>query len=289
MEFYSRSNGVTGTGFLDTMVSVCSQIGQFAVSRADERALLLRDHELSLAKRIQQCWQPHDSPNIPGYDIAGSSIAAQEVGGDYFDFFPTSGGRTGIAIGDAAGHGFDSALHIAEVRAYIRALSATDYSLPRIFGLTNQHFIEHSDGGSFVTLLLARLDPATGELTYANAGHLSAWFFDANGKHHTTMASTGFPLGVIRCAPFPTGPPVRLKPGDWVLMFTDGVIEARDKSGEPLGVNRLLELARETHTGRCARDAAPGLLNRVAEFVDGPLDDDMTVVLIARNEGGNRQ
>lgn len=283
MEFYSRSKRKPPAGLQETMASIGSQIGQFALHRAAARSLLLRNHELALARRIQVGWQPRESPMVPGYDIAGASLPAHEVGGDYFDFFSMSDQRIGIAIGDATGHGLDSALQIAEVRAYVRALAAAENCLEKTFSLVNRHFIEHAEEGCFVTLLLARLDPATGELTYNNAGHLSGHVFDASGALRQTMPSTSFPLGVISGVPFPPGPSLQLNPGDWVLLFTDGIIDAREKDGEPLGTERFLRLARELCPGRCAREAIHTLIGRVAEFAGHEFDDDMTAVLIARN------
>jgi serine phosphatase RsbU (regulator of sigma subunit) len=196
-----------------------------------------------------------------------------------------SDGRTGVVIGDAAGHGLNSALNIAEVRAYVRALAATESRLERIFSLTNQHFIHDAEEVSFVTLLLVQLNPITGELNYNNAGHLSGCVFDAMGRLRRTMPSTSFPLGIISGARFPPGPALRLDPGDWVLMFTDGVIDARSEDGELLGIDGFLKFAREVYPGRSARESMRILLDRVANFADGQFDDDMTAVVIARNAG----
>lgn len=283
MEFYSRSNRRPAAGFLETMASIGTQLGQFAARRCAERSLLLRNQQRALAKRIQQGWHLRESLQVPGYDIAGASMPADDVGGDYFDIFSMSGGRTGIAIGDAAGHGLDSALLIAEVRAYIRALAATESSLERVFSLTNQYFIQHAEEGTFVTLLLVRLDPATGEMTYNNAGHLSGQVFDSAGRRRTTMPSTGFPLGVISGVPFPPGPKLRLRPGDWALLFTDGVLDACKQDGEPLGIGRFLEIVHDVCPGRCARETVQTVLDRVADFAGHEFQDDMTAVLIVRD------
>lgn len=283
MEFYSRSTHPRPTGFLETMGDISEQIARSVIHHNAERSLLLRRHEMAMAKHIQQGWQPRETPDVPGYDIGGASIPAREVGGDYFDYFDMPDGRIGIAIGDASGHGLDSALNIAEVRAYVRALGATTDHPERILALTNRYFIQQASEGTFVTLLLSRLDPRTGELRYSNAGHLSGRVFNSAGDTGRAMHSTGFPLGIVRDAAFPPGPTLRLEPGEWALLFTDGVIDARDKSGESLGLEGLLRFLMDLHPGRCARELTYGLLQRVADFADNEFDDDITAVIIARN------
>lgn len=283
IEFYSRSARSPLPGFEEMALSVGSQIGQFAARCSAERSLLLRKHELSLAKRIQQGWQPHERLKVPGYEISGVSLPAHEVGGDYFDIFSMAGNRVAIAVGDAAGHGFDSALNIAEVRAYVRALASTESSLQRIFTLVNRHFIEHAEEGTFVTLLLVRLDPATGELSYNNAGHLSGFIFDVSGRPRSTMPSTGFPIGMVNDVPFPSGPSQHLEPGEWALLFTDGIVDACYPDGERLGFEDFLNMASELCPGRCPRDAIKELVRRVAELTNNEFPDDMTAVLISRH------
>lgn len=283
IEFYSRIAQTPTAGFEELALNIGSQIGQFAARCSAERSLLLRKHELSLAKRIQQGWQPRERLKVPGYDIAGVSLPAHEVGGDYFDIFPMAGKRVAIAVGDAAGHGFDSALNIAEVRAYVRALASTESSLQRIFSLVNRHFIEHAEDGTFVTLLLIRLDPATGELAYNNAGHLSGFIFDVSGKVRKTMPSTGFPIGMVNDVPFPCGPSQTLGPGEWALLFTDGIVDACYPDGARLGFEDFLKLAGELCPRRCPRDAIKELVRRVAELTNNEMQDDMTAVLISRH------
>jgi sigma-B regulation protein RsbU (phosphoserine phosphatase) len=283
LEFYSLSCREPTIGFQETMASVSSQVAQFVLEQHAQSSLHRRERELQLAKQIQLNCQPKMSLKFSGYQIAGVSLPADSVGGDYFDFFPVCGDRILIAIGDAAGHGFSSALRISEVRAYIRALAMAESSLERIFALTNQYFIDHSESGSFVTLLVVSLDPNTGVLKYNNAGHLSGYVFDPEGDCRLVMPSTSFPIGIAPCAKFPPGPSLQLHRGEWILLFSDGVIDARNKDGKLLGNEGFLEIAQQVGPGSNAQESAQLMLNRVSEFADGPLEDDMTIVIISRD------
>jgi PAS domain S-box-containing protein len=280
LEFFSPEAREPDRDLLEVLGSVGCQIGQFVERRRAEQAVQEHEQELRVARKIQQGLLPRSPPALPGLDLAGLSVPAQETGGDYFDFFLLPDGAVAVAVGDASGHGVGAALLIAETRAYIRALSLTHADLATIQALTNRRFAEDVGDYYFVTLFLARYDPRSRALTYTSAGHPTAHVVDAAGSRRADLDSTGWPLGVEVRAEFPAASPLVLQPGDLLLVMTDGVLEARSPQGELFGCTRALDVAR-ARRARPAREIVTALQEAVTDFCQGrPADDDGTCVVL---------
>src|SRR5262249_11595589 len=207
--------------------------------RAEEEAAKQR-----LARQIQQSLFPSEPPRDPGLDVSCASPPADATGGDYFDYLLLPCGGLGLVIGDASGHGIGPALMMAATRAYLRALALTRADLGEILALLNRALAGDLATEHFVTLLFARLDPATRSCAYASAGHSAGYVRDRSGAVRCRLESTGLPLGVSPDAPFPTRTGIALQPGDLLLLLTDGILEARSPDGDAFGVQRALDVIR---------------------------------------------
>jgi phosphoserine phosphatase RsbU/P len=245
--------------------------------RAEEERMQLR---FRIAREVQQKLFPTAPPFCPGFEISGTSHPAEHTGGDYFDYFPLAGGGVGIAIGDVCGHGFGPALLMAATRAYLRALALTNASIGDILCLANRALAADVDDGRFVTLLMARLDPAARSLVYVNAGHPSGYVLKHDGSVRAVLGTTGLPLGVTDEANFPEPEAVALEPGDHVLLLTDGVIEAVGPDRALFGTERALDVVR-ARSGEPASRIVEALHRAVRDFAgkDEPADDVTSVVI----------
>ena len=239
------------------------------------------ESELELATKVQQALLPQQVP-----DIAGLELAAEIVGGDYFDFFRFRDGPHGLVIGDVAGHGMSASLLMASLQASLRTL-VSDYEAPAdVVGRLNLLFCHNIHLAKFVTLFLARFDSPTHSLTYCNAGHNPPLLFRAqpNGKEpFSYLRPTGAAIGLVEEFQFGTET-VTLRPGDILLLYTDGLTEAINPHEEEFGQERLVELVRDgSHWS--AQELVREVRHRLQEFTHGqPLADDTTIVVCKTKE-----
>jgi serine phosphatase RsbU (regulator of sigma subunit) len=265
------------------MFSIGSQVSQFVERRVAEAMVDRHQEERQAAGRIQQGLFPRRSPDVTGFQIGGRCVSALEVGGDCFDFIPVTVCRDeflDVLVADASGHGMGAALLATEARAYVRALSMCCADVGTILTLVNHRLASDRDSEGFVTALLLQLEPRTGSVVYANAGHHPGYVLNKQGIVRHELSSTCCPLGISRTVEFATESGIFLQPGDLVLLFTDGAVEGCSAAGEPFGVQRLISIA---HAHR--RETIDGILDEIfqeiTEFCEyGLLTDDVTVVLI---------
>ncbi len=234
--------------------------------------------QLSLAREVQQRF--YTAPiSVPGFDIAAAAYPADETGGDYFDFIPMPEGRFYIAIGDASGHGFGSALVMALTRAYVRSFAAMNLDVAEILTRVNNMLVTDLETTRFVTLLLVRLDPAGRSLTYASAGHVPGFVLNSDGGVELLLSSSGPPLGLFPGPEF-TSAKTSLAPQQFIFLGTDGVLEAATADGIQFGSERVIEYLR-SHRLDPARRIAEGIYETARAFAgDAPQDDDITSVVV---------
>lgn len=242
---------------------------------AEERARLGR--ELELAAEIQQDLLPDAPPAVPGLDVAGRAEPCEEISGDFYDFLPLEGERLGFLVADVTGHGVGPALLAAEARGEIHALLPLRPDPGWVLSRVHASLRTFMDPGRFLTLLLVVVEPAGGRLLWASAGHPEGLLLRAGGGREL-LGRTGPPLGVDVDAIHTSRALAGLGPGDRLLACTDGVLEARDASGEVLGAPRL-EAALRRLDGSAAGQAE-ALLQQVAAFTGGRRDDDRTLVVL---------
>jgi len=238
------------------------------------------EDDLQLSAKVQQALLPQQVPEIPGLELAAFSRPAEFVGGDYFDFFRFRDQSHGLVIGDVMGHGIAASLLMASLQASLRTLAPDHDSPAEIIRRLNSIFHHNIHLTKFVTLFIARYDPQTRSLTYSNAGHNPPLLFrsQSNGTWPLSwLAPTGAAIGLVEDTQFGEET-VTLAPGDTLLLYTDGVTEAKNAQKEEFGQERLVELVRQG-SNRSARELVREVRNRLEEFTDGqPLADDTTIV-----------
>jgi serine phosphatase RsbU (regulator of sigma subunit) len=233
-----------------------------------------------IARQIQQKFFPAAAPSCPGFEFGGASHPAEQTGGDYFDYIPLPDGAVGVAVGDVCGHGFGPSLLMATTRAYLRALALTNARVGDILAMANRALAADVDEGRFVTLFMARLDPATRTLVYANAGHPPGYILANDGSVRAVLGSTGIPLGVMDEATYSEASAITLEAGDHVLLLTDGIFEATGKGGSAFGTERAIEVVR-AHRGEPAGRIVEALHQAVRDFAGtDDLIDDVTSLVI---------
>lgn len=234
------------------------------------------ERELAIARQVQHRLFPQSRPEMRTLDYAGSCTQARDVGGDYYDFLP-SGSRLALVVADTSGHGMAGALLMAHLQANLRAqYRSSPQDLHGLLAAVNRQFWENSGEHQYATLVLADYDDDTRELCVANCGHFPAYVIHADGSA-TPLASTSTVVGL-----FVEWQPVfethALAPGDELVIYTDGVIEARNAAGDEFGTDRLLDVVR-AQRGRTVDEAVAAVQDTVRAFCGGPPEDDVTILL----------
>jgi PAS domain S-box-containing protein len=238
-----------------------------------------QDFQLQLARTVQQRFYTIP-PSVPGFDIGASVHPAAETGGDYFDFIPMSDGSLLIALADAKGHGFSSALVMALTRAYVRSFANLPLELDEILVRVNEKLLQDLSHGDFVTLFLARLNMSHRTLSYASAGHIAGIIFHYCGEMKCTLESTGPPLGLFPDSRFSLREAIPLNPGEIAVFLTDGVTESTNPCGDEFGAERVLDQVRALRNNS-ASNIADGIYHATRIFAQGDFqDDDITALII---------
>jgi serine phosphatase RsbU (regulator of sigma subunit) len=245
-------------------------------ARREERARI--EQEMSTAQHIQQSLLPKDVPALPGWQFIPYYKPAREVGGDFYDFLTLDDGRLGIVIGDVTGKGVPAALVMAITRTMLRTAAQTAASPGQALARVNDLLAADITPGMFVTCFYALLDPGTGRVDFANAGHDLPYWRHADGVRE--LRATGMPLGIQpgSCYDEQTA---TLAPGDRVLLYSDGLVEAHNPAREMFGFPRLMELVRVQADHASPIDA---LLCELTAFTgaDWEQEDDVTLLVLSR-------
>ncbi len=236
--------------------------------------------ELEVARELQRDLLPRDTPAVYGYSFAHSYRTANEVGGDYHDFIPLADGRLALIVGDASGHGIAAGLLMAIANATLKTAIEIDPAPLEVARLLNTTLCRTGDRRAFMTLFYGVLDPARGELEYVCAGHPFPLVRRGDGSIEE-LGEGSLPLGMRAEPSLPHGR-VTLERGDFVILFTDGLAEATDPAeGRAFGFERLLRL---TAAGGAAGEIHRRILAAFDAHVgDGPLTDDVTLVVVGRD------
>lgn len=232
-----------------------------------------------LAKRVQKDLMPPGSPLLEGYEVAGISVSADSTGGDYYDYLPMSEDLLTVSIGECSGRGLAPVILMSSLRAYLRVLSRRSQDVSQVVSEANTLITDDIGDEEFlVTLMLVQIDSMTKSLRYCSAG-LQAHIIDNSGKA-TALPSTGMPLGLRRETVIPPGETQRLRPGDLVLLATDGAQKVASPTGELFGLDRLLDIVIQN------RDLPPRMIvtflkKACREFAgDAGPSDDITIVIV---------
>jgi sigma-B regulation protein RsbU (phosphoserine phosphatase) len=249
----------------------------------ERRKLQEQEIEMELAAQVQHRLFPAAPPQFPGYDFAGSVFPADATSGDYFDFIRISDDAMALVVADVTGHGVGPALVMAEVRAHLRSLFHTTDDLVSIMSTINRFLAADLDDNLFVTMLLAKLEPANGRCRYINSGHPSGYVIDQSGDITMELKSVCLPLGLFPGRWRSTEQEFSLGEGETVVLVTDGVLESEAPGGDEFGNDRFLEVLRE-HRRRPAREIVERVYGEVRAFADDARQvDDITVVICKRD------
>jgi len=246
----------------------------------EEKLLVRMQEEMRLASEIQTALLPKSNPQLAGYDIAGISIPAQVVGGDYFDFILIDDHRLAICLGDVSGKGIAAALLMANLQATIRGRVAVNPSPTDCLNHANRLLYRSTDPHRFATLVYAVLDSRSHQLDYANAGHNRPLLFRP-GQEAKVMETAGIALSFVLNYHF-SQDTVILQPDDLLLIYSDGVSEAMNLKDEEFGEDRLTEFVGQNLTATAA-DLIERIIAEVKRYATGRLQmDDMTLVIVKR-------
>jgi PAS domain S-box-containing protein len=237
-----------------------------------------REFQMGLARELQQRYY-NAKASLQGFEIAAGAQPADETGGDYFDFIPQFDGSLYVVIADVAGHGFGSALVMAELRASLRAHAATAPDISRLLGRVNRSLIDTLGGNRFVTMLIGRIDPEKRTLEYISAGHGSGYLVRLSGEIGAELISTAPPLGLFPDLQFSVCT-IQLEHGDTLLLLTDGITESLNPDDVMFGADGALEVVRRLRHSSAA-ELVREIYRAARAFSRGaPQVDDITSVII---------
>jgi phosphoserine phosphatase RsbU/P len=245
----------------------------FASSRAKQRL----DHEIEIASQIQKHLLPKALPNLPDVAVAGSTLSCHSVGGDCFDVIALGGGRHGFFVGDVSGKGISAALLATLLQGVFFTTAAMDISLPGVFSRVNQYLCERSGEDRYATVFYGILDKM-GRFEYVNAGHVPPLLKRKAGGLEG-LGSANFPVGMFAEAEYQSAR-VQLDPGDFLVIYTDGVSEASNNMNELFEEARLRVII-ENFSGENVHQLGDAIREGMRVFTEGAAQsDDITILCI---------
>lgn len=277
----SRSRATSLTGLDRQVLQTLAVEGATVI----ENARLLRlarqqervQHELSLARDIQQGLLPRKLPESPYFEVHAFTVPSYGVGGDYYDAIVLPENRFGFTVADVSGKGLPAAILSANLQGAFATVAAGDLELPETFGRVNNFLCARSSETMYATMFYGVISPG-GEFNYVNAGHTYPLVVRSSGDTQPLEASN-FPLGLFPAIAYEAGS-IRLDPGDLVLLFSDGLTEAQNFKNELFGELRLNSIAKEC-AGQPAAEVSEKILKSVKTFVGpAPPSDDLTLVVL---------
>jgi sigma-B regulation protein RsbU (phosphoserine phosphatase) len=249
----------------------------FASSRAKQRL----DHEIEIASQIQKNLLPKALPNLPDVSVAGSTLSCHSVGGDCFDVIELGGGRHGFFVGDVSGKGISAALLATLLQGVFFTTAAMDISLPGVFSRVNQYLCERSGEDRYATVFYGILDKM-GRFEYVNAGHVPPLLKKKAGGLEG-LGSANFPVGMFAEAEYQSAR-VQLDPGDFLVIYTDGVSEASNMMNELFEESRLRTII-ENFTGDTVQQLGDAIREGMRVFTEGAAQSDDITILVIEYKG----
>ena len=282
-------------GYFDPSDEPLAEMFAGFASLAIQRARNLEDrlraakmeHDLSLAREIQQKLLPEEIPAYGQYDVAVLSRPAEETGGDIYDLVRVEEGAgkgaLTILLADATGHGIGAALSVTQVRSMLRMAVRAGVDLDGLCLHLNNQLVADLPGSRFVTALVGRLDVDSHVLTYHALGQAPLLHFHASTGTFDTLSASTVPMGLFEHESLPSPLAMTLGPGDVVLLLSDGVFEYNNVAGEEFGTGRVQQIVSACRDS-AAQQILDNLLLRLDEFAQGvPQRDDVTAIIIKRH------
>lgn len=284
LTIYNKDEGKAFTEedqrLLAIIAAQSAQVMENARLNDREKQLLKMQEEVRLAARIQADLLPKASPVVVGYDIAGKSIPAEEMGGDYFDFLPLDEKRLAISLGDVSGKGLSAALLMAHAQATVRGQAMLHPSATDCLRHANPLLHKSTAADKFITLFYGVLDFVSHRLCFCNAGHTPPFLYSGEGVPRR-LQTGGLMLGVQATFPYEEES-ISLEIDDLLVIFSDGITEATNEQGEQFGEDRLASVIRG-HRSESASDIVQAIF-KAAHSYAGKMQqaDDMTLVVLKR-------
>lgn len=281
-------NKISEDGFTPNdqrMLSIIATQSAQAIESArlydEEKSLKMIEEELNFATDIQTNLLPKLNPQIDGFDIAGKSIPAKEVGGDYYDFIPIDENKNVICLGDISGKGMPAAMLMANLQATLRGQALFTSSAGECLTRANKLLYRSTDLQKFATLFYGILETTESIFHFSNAGHNPPFLIDS-AKKITRLTKGGTVLGFLEDYQFEEDS-IKLNAGDTVVIYSDGITEALNKQNKEFGEDRLLTILAENMKST-ADTLIEKVFNAIKTFVnDMPQSDDITIVVIKKN------
>jgi sigma-B regulation protein RsbU (phosphoserine phosphatase) len=292
MRIQSKTKGILAIGDRITKLPFYDDNLEFLLTLGNEALICLEnarlfketlekqkmEEELALAREIQQRLLPKDCPTFEKYEITGMNVSSLQVSGDYFDCIQLAENRHCLAIADVSGKGTPASLLMANLQAVLNALIDPQIPLEVITGKINNLIYKNTNYDKFITFFIGILDIKENNFQFVNAGHNPPIFFHQDGRYEL-LADGGLLLGMLPNMHYQKGI-VSLRPGDWIVMFTDGVTEAQNVQAEDFDDERLLQVIRENKS-ESADMMKEKILAAVKEFCgEAPQSDDITLLIV---------
>ncbi|MGB2869185.1 MAG: GAF domain-containing SpoIIE family protein phosphatase [Bacteroidota bacterium] len=282
---YNKKNGQKFTTddqrLLAIIAAQSAQVIENARLHEEEKAFMKMQEEVRLAAKIQIDLLPQKPPDIEGYQIIGKTLSAQEVGGDYYDFIHMEGQRMAICLGDVTGKGLPASLLMANLQATLRGQTLVATSPGECLNRSNKLLFQSTSPEKFATLFYGILDFKNHTLFYSNAGHDHPILVSTD-RTTARLGTGGIMLGAFEDFSFEEAS-VRLKPGDLLVLYSDGISEAMNSKRDQYGDQPLLELVKR-HQEYPVGQILEAIMEDVRKHVDNyPQSDDMTLVIVKRN------
>lgn len=244
---------------------------------------MLLEQKLDLARSIQSGFIPEKPPSIPGYQIAGITRPATYVGGDYYDFIPLNGSDNHVfALGDVTGKGIPASLLMASSRSVLRTQVENNHSLTKTIELVNHSLFRDTPIDKFITLFCGQLDTENHAFSYVNAGHTDAFHIDYEKGEINHLNKGGLMVGIMDDTEFEKGE-VTLKPGQQIIIYSDGISEPQNADGDLYEEVRFKDWLLE-HPDCTPEETIELLIEDVNEFSKSDeQSDDITLIVIKRD------
>ncbi|MDX1520459.1 MAG: SpoIIE family protein phosphatase [Anaerolineae bacterium] len=279
----NKQHKIFSAGDVKLIAALAQQVGTIIKNYFVRERLIIESRlsrELEIAAEIQESLLPTHLPHVGGVSIAVSSSPASEVGGDFYDFITRDDHHLTLVMGDVAGKGIPAAMLTSVTRTMLRVEAMRGESPHNIISQANN--VLHQDlarADSFVTAFVATIDTAGGTLEYASAGHTPALLWRAESRTTEQLRATFPPIGIFGYQGHSTQT-ITLKPGDTLILYTDGITEAESPNGDLFGLNRLIYIL-ESRAGEAPEDLQHFIQSEVASFRrDAPGRDDASLLIV---------
>jgi sigma-B regulation protein RsbU (phosphoserine phosphatase) len=281
----SLSPKVAGFRFTYDDISLLSVVANQVVVALNNAQLYMEslekqrlEEELEVARKIQINLLPRQLPTHQNFEFAAFSHPSRQVGGDYYDFIRLSDGTMGIVIADVSGKGVPAALLMARVQAILQTQEKRGLPIPEMLSQLNEFLVTSSSSDRYVTMFYGELDPASGALCFANAGHNHPFVVGVDGAVQF-LEKGGLILGAFSGSAYETSS-IELKKDEILVMYTDGISEAMDLRDKEFGENRIIDVVKEARL-QTAQFICGHIIKSVRQYSSGAEEiDDMTLVVI---------